>query len=68
MANQKAQTIVKTFINQFVDNYGWPEKILTYQAQNFEGKFFKKLCDQALIKKTENHTISPTNQWTTGMF
>ena len=35
------------------------EKILTDQAQDFEGKVFKKLCDQALIKKLRTSPYHP---------
>ena len=49
--NQTAQTVAEVFINKYVVNYRWPKKILTDQAQDFEGKVFKKLCDQVLIKK-----------------
>ena len=49
--NQTAHTVAHIFINEYVINYGWPEKIFTDQAKDFEGKVFKELCDQALIKK-----------------
>ena len=46
-----AYTVAHIFINEYVVNYGWPEKILTDQAKDFKGKVFKELCDQALVKK-----------------
>ena len=49
--NQMTHTVAHVFINEYVVNYGWPEKILMDQAKDFEGKVFKELCDQALIKK-----------------
>ena len=49
--NQTVHTVAHFFINDYVVNYGWPEKILTDQAKDFEGKVFKELCDQALVKK-----------------
>ena len=57
--NQTAQTVAKTFLNQFVVHYGWPEKILTDQARDFEGKVFKKICDEALIKKLRTTPYHP---------
>ena len=30
--DQKATTVVKVFIDKFVTNYGWPERILTDQG------------------------------------
>ena len=35
--NQQATTITRVFIDNFVTNYGWPTKILTDQAQDFNG-------------------------------
>ena len=49
--NQMAHTVAHVFINEYVTNYGWPEKILSDQAKDFKGKVFKELCDQALVKK-----------------
>ena len=57
--NQTAHTVADVFINKYVVNYGWPEKILTDQAQDFEGKVFKQLCDQALIKKLRTSPYHP---------
>ena len=56
--NQMAHTVTHVFINEYVANYRWPEKILTDQAKDFQGKVSKELCDQALVKKlhtTPNH-------------
>ena len=36
-ANQQAATAAKVFIKEFVNNYGWPTKILTDQGQTFNG-------------------------------
>ena len=49
--NQMAHTVAHVFINEYIVNYGWPEKILTDQAKDFEGKVFKEVCDQTLVKK-----------------
>ena len=49
--NQTAHMVAHIFISKYVANYRWPEKILTDQAKDFEGKVFKELCDQALVKK-----------------
>ena len=57
--NQMAHMVAHVFINEYVANYGWPKKILTDQAKDFERKVFKELCDQALVKKlrmTPYHT------------
>ena len=38
--NQQATTAAKVFIDKFVTNYGFPVKILTDQAQAFNGKLY----------------------------
>ena len=50
-SNQQATTAAKVFINQFVTNYGYPEIILTDQAQAFNGKLYEAMCKEAKIKK-----------------
>ena len=57
--NQTAHTVAHVFINEYIANYGWPEKILTDQAKGFEGKVFKELCDQALVKKLHTMPYHP---------
>ena len=57
--NQMAHTVAHVFINEYVTNYGWPEKILTDQAKDFKGKVFKELCDQALVKKLRTTPYHP---------
>ena len=57
--NQMAHTVVHVFINEYVANYGWPEKILTDQAKDSEGKVFKELSRQALIKKLHTTPYHP---------
>ena len=49
--NQMAHTVAHIFINKYIANYRWPEKILMDQAKDFKGKVFKELCNQALVKK-----------------
>ena len=49
--NQQAATAAKIFIDKFVTNYGFPVKILTDQAQAFNGKLYEALCREAKIRK-----------------
>ena len=63
--NQQAATAAKVFINQFVTNYGYPERILTDQAQAFNGKLYEALCKEAKIKKVRT---SPYHPQTNGQF
>ena len=58
--NQRTNTVIDVFINQYDVQYGWPEKILTDQGTSFEAKLFKDLCDEAKIRKmrtTPYHTM-----------
>ena len=59
--NQQAVTAAKVFINQFVTNYGYPERILTDQAQAFNGKLYEALCKEAKIKEDKDKSLSSTN-------
>ena len=58
-SNQQATTAAKIFINQFVTNYGYPEKILTDQAQAFNGKLYEAMCKEAKIKKIRTSPYHP---------
>ena len=42
--NQKAATVAKTLWDNFFVHYGFPEKILSDQGQNFESKLPEELC------------------------
>ena len=57
--NQQATTAAKVFIDKFVTNYGFPERILTDQAQAFNGKLYDALCKQAKIKKIRTTPYHP---------
>ena len=58
-ANQQAATTAKVFIKEFVNNYGWPTKILTDQGQTFNGKLFEALCKEAKILKLRTSPYHP---------
>ena len=58
-ANQQATTAAKVFIDKFVTNYGYPEKILTDQAQAFNGRLYEALCKEAKIKKIRTSPYHP---------
>ena len=42
--NQKSATVAKTLWDNFFVHYGFPEKILSDQGQNFESKLPEELC------------------------
>ena len=43
-SNQQASTVARVFVDNFVTNYGWPPKILTDQAKDFNGLLLSALC------------------------
>ena len=49
--NQKATTVAKTLWERFFVHYGFPEKILSDQGQNFESKLLEELCLLAQVKR-----------------
>ena len=57
--NQQATTAAKVFIDKFVTNYGYPERILTDQAQAFNGRLYEALCREAKIKKIRTTPYHP---------
>ena len=57
--NQQAATATKVFVDKFVTNYGYPERILTDQAQAFNGKLYEALCREAKIKKVRTTPYHP---------
>ena len=57
--NQQAATAAEIFIDKFVINYGYPEGILTDQAQAFNGKLYEALCREAKIKKIRTTPYHP---------
>ena len=57
--NQQASTVARIFIDKFVTNYGWPVKILTDQAKDFNGLLFSALCHEAKIRKMRTSPYHP---------
>ena len=57
--NQQASTVACAFIDKFVTNYGWPVKILTDQAKDFNGLLFSALCREAKIRKMRTSPYYP---------
>ena len=48
---QTVPYIAKTFWENFLVHYGWPDKIITDQGKNFESQFIKELCELAKVQK-----------------
>ena len=48
---QTAPYVAKTFWENFLVHYGWPDKIITDQGKNFERQLIKELCELAKVQK-----------------
>ena len=57
--NQKAATVAKTLWDKLFVHYGFLEKILSDQAQNFESKLLEELCSLAQVKKMRTTPYRP---------
>ena len=57
--NQKASMVAKTVWDKFFIHYGFLEKILLDQGQNFESKLLKELCLLAQVKKMRSTPYRP---------
>ena len=66
--NQQASTVARVFIDKFVTNYGWPVKILTDQAKDFNGLLFSALCHKAKIRKMRTSPYHPQTNGQTERF
>ena len=50
-SSQKAPVVARTLWDHFFVHYGFPEKILSDQSQNFESLLISELCELPQIKK-----------------
>ena len=67
-SSQKAQVVAKTLWNHFFVHYGFPEKILLDQGQNFESLLISELCDLVQIKKLRTTPYRPEGNGCCGRF
>ena len=51
MPKQTAPIVAKVLWQNFLVNYGWPEKILTDQGKNFESSLVTEICELAGVQK-----------------
>ena len=58
-AKQTASVVAKTFWENFLVHYGWPEKILTDQGKSFENQLVKELCEIANVQKLRTSPYRP---------
>ena len=57
--NQTARTTANVLFNNCVAHYGFPAKLHSDKAQNFEYRVFRHLCKVTGIKKTRNMPYHP---------
>ena len=56
---QTAKVTAIAFWNEFITNYGFPEKLLTDQGCNIESQLIKELCKLANIQKVQMTSYHP---------
>ena len=56
---QTAPYVAKTFWENFLVHYGWPDKIITDQGKNFESQLIKELCELAKVQKLRTTPYRP---------
>ena len=59
MPKQTAPIVAKVLWENFLVNYGWPEKILTDQGRNFESPLVRELCELAGVQKLRTTPYHP---------
>lgn len=57
--DQRSSTVAKALWENFIVHYGWPAKILTDQAQDFNSKLIKELCSMAGVEKVRTTPYHP---------
>ena len=58
-SSQKAHVVAKTLWEHFFVHYGFPEKILSDQGQNFESALISEPCELTQIKKLRTTPYRP---------
>ena len=59
MPKQTAPVAAQTLWENFLVNYGWPEKILNDQGKSFENSLIRELCKLSQIKKLHTSPYHP---------
>ena len=66
--NQLAKTTAEAIFNNFIFNYGIPEKLHSDQGANFCSKIIKELCSILGISKSRTTPYHPMGNGNTGRF
>ena len=59
MCNQKAVTVAKKLVNEFICRFGAPLQVLTDQGAQFESQLFCEMCHLLDITKTRTSAYHP---------
>lgn len=59
MANQRADTTARAFVDEVVTRHGIPEKLLTDQGRNFEADLMKEVLQLLGVSKLRTSTYHP---------
>ena len=59
MPKQTASVVANVLWENFLVNYGWPEKILADQGKNFESSLVRELCELAGVQKLRSTPYHP---------
>ena len=57
--DQRSSTVAKALWDNFIVHYGWPAKILSDQAQDFNSQLIKELCAMAGVEKIRTTPYHP---------
>ncbi|KAK7899346.1 hypothetical protein WMY93_020199 [Mugilogobius chulae] len=57
--NQKARTVARCLWNDFIANFGVPERLHTDQGPDFESKLIRELCELTGMKKSHTTPYHP---------
>lgn len=59
LPNQEAESVAKTFSEEFICKFGVPESLLTDQGSNFMSELFQRICQLFQIKKLNSTAYHP---------
>ena len=57
--SQTALVVAQTLYKEYFVHYGWPEKLHSDQASNFESKVIEELCKNAQVQKIRTTPYNP---------
>lgn len=61
LPNQKAESVAKATVNNFISRFGCPSQIHTDQGSNFTSSLFQAICDLLNIAKTRTTPYHPSS-------